>query len=86
MIEVFLFCLGISLMISNETEKSEKLVCQECRGAGSYVEPCLDYGEGPSYNCGWCGGTGYVSPYLRGLWLRYKRKEKKVIHDKANST
>lgn len=69
--------------MTNKIAKPIKLVCQECHGAGSYIEPCLDYGEGPSFNCGWCNGTGFVTPYLRGLWLRYKRKEKKATHGKS---
>jgi len=56
-------------------EKS-KLVCQECRGSGGYIEPVLDYGEGPSISCGLCEGTGKLTPYLRGLWLKWKREER----------
>lgn len=51
-----------------------KLVCQECRGAGGETVPVLDYGEGPWEACGWCEGTGYVTPWLRGFWLRLRRK------------
>ena len=47
-----------------------KLVCQDCRGYGGHVEPILDDGTGPYYECGWCEGTGYVTPHRRGLWLR----------------
>lgn len=52
-----------------------KLICQECRGAGSFHEPILDDGTGPSYECGWCQGTGYVTGWLRGQWLRYRREQ-----------
>jgi hypothetical protein len=57
--------------------RPRKLVCQECRGAGGHVEPVLDWGEGPWEDCGWCEGTGLVSGYIRGVWLREKRKEAK---------
>lgn len=53
----------------------EGLVCQECRGAGGEVDPVLDDGSGPFNSCGWCEGTGKVTKWLRGLWLRMKREE-----------
>jgi DnaJ-class molecular chaperone len=52
-----------------------KLVCQECRGAGGFNEPILDDGTGPWEPCGWCEGTGFVTPWLRGMWLRYQRRD-----------
>lgn len=51
-----------------------KLVCQECGGMGGWVEPVLDFGQGPFEQCGWCEGTGYVTPWLRGQWLKFNRK------------
>lgn len=56
-----------------------KLVCQDCGGEGGHVEPVLDYGEGPWEPCGWCEGTGYVTPYTRMLWLQCKRQEKRRL-------
>lgn len=56
---------------------NSRLVCQECGGAGGRTDPILDYGEGPWDECGFCEGTGKVTPYLRGLWLRYKQAERK---------
>lgn len=53
-----------------------KLYCQDCGGAGSEVVPILDDGTGPREYCGWCEGTGLVTPHLRGQWLRWKRQEK----------
>jgi hypothetical protein len=53
-----------------------KLVCQECHGLGGETIPILDYGEGPFEECGWCEGTGYVTPWIRGLWLNFKRTGK----------
>lgn len=52
-----------------------RLTCQACRGAGGRVEPVLDFGQGPWEDCGWCEGTGKVTPWLRGLWLQYRRQE-----------
>lgn len=55
----------------------KKLTCQECGGAGGEVEPVLNYGEGPWMACGFCEGTGRMTPYVRGLWLKWKRQEKR---------
>lgn len=53
------------------------LICQECRGAGGYIEVILDDGSGPHIPCGFCGGTGEVTSKQRGLWLYYKKLDKK---------
>lgn len=53
-----------------------KFPCQECHGAGGETEPVLDDGSGPFFCCGVCEGTGYVTPWMRGLWLKWKRQEK----------
>ena len=58
-----------------EAQKPQ-LVCQECRGAGGWTEPILDDGTGPFEQCGWCHGTGLLTPYLRGQWLKCRREEK----------
>ena len=50
--------------------KQFNLVCQECGGMGGYIEPVLDYGEGPFICCSWCEGAGKLDPWRRGLWLR----------------
>lgn len=34
--------------------------CPYCKGQGSWVEPVLDYGQGPSYECGVCRGEGMI--------------------------
>ncbi len=52
-----------------------KLRCQECGGAGGAIEPVLDFGEGPFEQCGWCEGTGWMTPPGRGLWLGLKREK-----------
>ena len=52
---------------------SRKLVCQECRGLSGYIEIIDSELGGPWYPCGWCRGTGFVTPYDRGLWLRYRK-------------
>ena len=51
-----------------------RLICQECCGAGGEIEPVTDDGQGPFEECGWCEGTGFVTPWLRGLWLAEKRR------------
>lgn len=53
--------------------RPRKLTCQECGGAGGYTEPILDDGSGPYFDCDWCEGTGFVMPFLRGLWLRSRK-------------
>ncbi|MBD3354296.1 MAG: hypothetical protein GF364_22630 [Candidatus Lokiarchaeota archaeon] len=50
-----------------------QLLCQECGGSGEHYDyvpgdPC-----GIPFVCGWCEGTGLVTPYIRGQWLKYKR-------------
>ena len=55
---------------------SRKLICQECGGSGGETDPILDDGTGPWEECGFCEGTGYVSPHLRGQWLRWKAQAK----------
>jgi len=57
-------------------EKSN-LICQECGGIGGETDVILDDGTGPFNECGWCAGTGYVTPWARGEWLRLKKWEKK---------
>lgn len=52
---------------------TKKLICQDCGGTGGYTEPVLDDGSGPWFNCGWCEGTGKLTPWLRGQWLKFKR-------------
>ncbi len=49
------------------------LTCQECGGHGGYTESVLDYGEGPFFECCFCEGTGLVTRWMRGQWLRWKR-------------
>jgi DnaJ-class molecular chaperone len=49
-----------------------KLVCQDCGGMGGETDVILDDGTGPWEECGWCEGTGFVTPHRRGQWLRYK--------------
>lgn len=60
------------------TKRAEKdgLICQDCGGAGGEIDVILDDGTGPFMPCGWCEGTGFVTKYRRGVWLRYKKWEK----------
>ena len=55
--------------------ENSRLVCQECGGSGGHTEPVLDAGSGPWEVCGFCEGTGRVTPWMRGQWLRWKRQE-----------
>ena len=55
----------------NNTDDS--LSCQDCGGEGGYTERILDDGSGPFVECGWCLGTGRVTKWVRGFWLRCKR-------------
>ena len=50
----------------------KKLLCQECGGAGFQIERVDEYG-GPAYTCGFCRGSGLLTPYDRGQWLTWKR-------------
>jgi len=58
------------------------LVCQECGGGGELLYDRFDW-----YNlyevCGWCEGTGKVTRWRRGAWLRLKKLEKKTMADMA---
>jgi hypothetical protein len=54
--------------------KQHGMVCQDCGGRG-----CSGYDSdyGPAEPCGWCETTGMVTRWLRGLWLRVVRDEKR---------
>ena len=56
--------------------EAKKLTCMDCHGRGGETIPVLDYGQGPFEECGWCEGTGYMTPFHRGLWLRLKKADK----------
>ena len=58
-----------------------KLLCQDCGGAGGWVEAVLDDGSGPFYQCGFCEGFGLVTPHMRGLWLKFKREDKRDVEE-----
>lgn len=55
--------------------KVNGLLCQECGGVGEYVDEYIDH-HAIYQHCGWCEGTGLVTKWLRGQWLKYKRLEK----------
>lgn len=63
-------------------QRRPRLICQECRGGGGWTEPILDDGTGPWEPCGWCESTGYVTPWVRGLWLR--EQPRKRLLEKGN--
>ena len=37
-----------------------------------------NYAGGPFEYCGWCEGTGYMTPKGRGEWLRFKKQAKRA--------
>jgi hypothetical protein len=39
---------------------SKKFPCPYCKGQGSWVEPVLDCGQGPRYECGFCEGEAMI--------------------------
>lgn len=34
--------------------------CPYCKGAGEWIEPVTDEGQGPRYSCGGCDGEGMI--------------------------
>ena len=52
----------------------DSMSCQDCHGLGGYTEPVLDDGSGPFYECGWCYGTTKVTKWVRGAWLRSRKR------------
>jgi len=51
------------------------LPCQACGTAGGWVDVICELG-GPWEPCGWCEGTGRVTRWLRGLYLRTMKAER----------
>jgi DnaJ-class molecular chaperone len=51
--------------------------CQDCGGAGGETIVISYELGGPWEECGWCEGTGRVTRWTRGIWLRWKKEEKK---------
>ena len=60
------------------------LPCQSCNGRGGWVDVILE-GKGPWEPCGWCEGTGLVTRWLRGLYLRTMREEKREKRARAEA-
>lgn len=54
----------------------QHLICMECGGEGGEIERICEQG-GPWIDCGFCEGTGLMTPHMRGQWLRWKKEEKK---------
>jgi len=52
------------------------MLCQECRGYGRVME---DYHLGYALRrpCLYCGGSGEVTPAIRGAWLRDQKRVKR---------
>lgn len=62
--------------------RPDSLVCQECHGRGGRLGG-PDY-VGPWETCGWCEGTGLVTPWMRGYWLRCKKLETRERHNRRD--
>lgn len=54
------------------------LTCQDCKGTGGEYDIVDPEIGGPWIACGWCEGTGVMTPYMRALWLRLKKEDKHV--------
>lgn len=65
--------------------KEHGLLCQECGGAGEYADDWIDHCPIMLF-CGWCEGTGLVTRWLRGEWLKYKRIDKLAKMTKTSVT
>lgn len=56
----------------------DSLLCQACGGEGGekneVVELMPGYWDGPWENCAWCLGTGLVTKWIRGAYLRYRKE------------
>ena len=60
------------------------LTCQDCGGAGGEIEVVIpETGQGPWTQCGWCEGTGVVTPKVRGAWLHMKREERALARTRG---
>ena len=59
------------------------LVCQECGGGGELLYDRIDWHD--LYEvCSWCEGTGKVTRWRRGIWLRLKKEDKKDAKTRKN--
>ena len=69
------------------TWTTDSYPCQDCHGAGGESDVVLpEEGTGPWEECGWCEGTGRITRWRRGLWLRTKREEKQHALDFARES
>lgn len=67
------------------------LMCQECGGSGEVVEDRVDFGDDwcgsimfdIRRSCGYCEGTGRVTRWMRGAWLRDMREWKRQRERRA---
>jgi DnaJ-class molecular chaperone len=52
-------------------------MCQECKGHGREIIEMI-FGHPRDEVCGWCNGTGEVTPEIRGIWLSEKAQQKRL--------
>lgn len=65
--------------------RENRLSCQDCGGRGEFVDDVIA-GYCLYVECGWCEGTGLLTPHLRSLWLRERRKLKIMNLQKVADT
>jgi len=58
--------------------KAHGLLCQACGGFGQSPAYTTIYSAEPPEPCGWCETTGKTTRWLRGMWLRFCRDEKRA--------
>jgi hypothetical protein len=59
--------------------RKHQLPCLACRGAGgeyNIIDPEIG---GPWEECGWCEGTGLMSPHRRGAYLTECKRAKRGL-------
>jgi DnaJ-class molecular chaperone len=64
------------------------LMCQECRGYGRVTEDYI-LGHALTRPCGYCDGSGEVTPQIRAAWLRdqkYIKRQAKRQAEQANGS
>lgn len=67
------------------TKPKKPLTCQECGGRGKFgAHHGYDFYDPPDI-CGWCDGTGEITPINRNLWLRFKQEMKRRQWYKDNN-
>jgi hypothetical protein len=71
-------------------EHCQHLHCMDCGGHGEYCAEVIDFGDADVSNpmgryevCGWCDGTGLMTPHERGAWLTMVKEMKRANKPKG---